>query len=511
MNSTLAQTHRRCRWSVSKRKLLGLIALLGVLPVGHVEAFSLLGPNSEWMDLEKGYRKPHDIGGPMNLGEGYRWNIPVITYGFDRSFLDYFGTNGVAAVEGAIAVLNGVPSASQVNLEATSTNVLGQNWKASALFLIDLKTQTLALLLEEMGLADSTRYCFCIRDFLRDSGSNYVFFVIQRSFDPATAQPSAYVNGELLSYQVVQHQPTPSATNVFCETAPFEVDPTSGGFWPVASLATEWAVSPYGMFATNLTRDDIGGLSYLLSGERIFAESLLPDIHLADSNTGPLVVTAYRPGVEKLTFIRHPAGPANGAFLPFTNRWLDVYLDSYGPAYQNVERVTTRPDILFTAQDLGPSTAWNITGTSNWANNADLNGNLGGAGPGVIQPPVTIAFNDGGPFYAAPSDASDRNSVPVFLWGSFDGTTNLPVVYPEAQALFAPTQVHFRLLLGGLARDFHWPLAGPAYGRFLLQTTTNLSSWATLATLTNSGAPFQYQFQGGTSESARFFRTVPQF
>ena len=77
----------------------------------------MLGPYADWMDLNKSYRLPGDIGGPMNLGEGYRWNVPVITYGFERSFLDYFGTNGVAAVESAIQTLNQVPSASQINLQ----------------------------------------------------------------------------------------------------------------------------------------------------------------------------------------------------------------------------------------------------------------------------------------------------------------------------------------------------------------------------------------------------------
>ncbi len=64
----------------------------------QARAFSLLGPYASWMDTAKSYRQPGDIGGPMNVGEGYRWNLPVISYGFERSFLDYFGTNGVAAV-----------------------------------------------------------------------------------------------------------------------------------------------------------------------------------------------------------------------------------------------------------------------------------------------------------------------------------------------------------------------------------------------------------------------------
>ena len=68
-------------------------------------AFSLLGPFEPWMTTNLGFINNFDdgvdIGGPKNIGEGYRWNIPVITYGYDQSFFDYFGSNGVTAVESA--------------------------------------------------------------------------------------------------------------------------------------------------------------------------------------------------------------------------------------------------------------------------------------------------------------------------------------------------------------------------------------------------------------------------
>jgi hypothetical protein len=55
--------------------------------VGHlskVQAFALLGPYANWMDVTNGFRQPGDIGGPMNVGEEYRWNVPVVTYGFEK-------------------------------------------------------------------------------------------------------------------------------------------------------------------------------------------------------------------------------------------------------------------------------------------------------------------------------------------------------------------------------------------------------------------------------------------
>ncbi len=78
--------------------LLQTAALL-TLSVARVGAFSLLGPYADWMDQTLAYKQPGDIGGPMDINEEYRWNVPVVTYAFDQSFLDYFGSNGAAAVE----------------------------------------------------------------------------------------------------------------------------------------------------------------------------------------------------------------------------------------------------------------------------------------------------------------------------------------------------------------------------------------------------------------------------
>ena len=63
------------------------------------------------MDSTKGFRMGKDVGGPMDINAEYRWNVPVITYGFDQSFLDYFGTNGVIAATPASGVHTSVVSA----------------------------------------------------------------------------------------------------------------------------------------------------------------------------------------------------------------------------------------------------------------------------------------------------------------------------------------------------------------------------------------------------------------
>ncbi len=503
----LMTIRKRFKWQL-------LMIALFTGPVGGF-AFSLLGPYADWMDVQKGYQLAGDLGGPMNIGEGYRWNLPVVTYGFDRSFLDYFGSNGVATVEEAIGMLNALPPASSIVLTNYPLAIRGVNNTANALNLADLKSVTLCFLLEQMGLADPIRYAYCIRDFQSyPPGTNYIFDVIQRNFDPASAQPSGFVNGEGYSYYIHVSALSPPPTNVFCEAIAIPVDlpGNAARFVPAASVP-----SVPGVFLTGLSRDDVGGLRYLLSGSQVRCESLLPDVHLAGTNDGSLVQTADRPGIEKVTFVRHPYGSLNGEFEPFTNQWTDVYYGWDGPVYQEVERDTTSPDILFTGSDFGVGLAVTRTGTTNWANNATLNDNSGGAGPGVVQPPITLTYNTVGSFFVNTWDPSSNiysldlsNASPGFRWASFDGSTNLPVLYPDVQIAFQPTQVEFRLLLNGGTNDFHWLLSGAAYGRFFFQTATNLRDWVTLTILTNSGGVFNYQFQAATNEASRFFRTIQQ-
>src|SRR5262245_23466652 len=196
------------RSSVVKLALKTFLAL--TLVAARVQAFSLLGPYADWMQQSNSFRL-NDIGGPMNLGEEYRWNVPVLTYAFDQSFLDYFGTNGVAAVESAIGILNNLPPASQINPSNYPFYAGDYHFAAEAQQLLDVKSTALGLLIEQLGLAQPTRFTFCLRDF-SFAGGGFTATVIQRNFDPITLVASSNVNNTLYSYYF-QHWFNPSQTN----------------------------------------------------------------------------------------------------------------------------------------------------------------------------------------------------------------------------------------------------------------------------------------------------------
>jgi len=111
----------------------GLLGIFLAITATCAREFSLLSPYAPWMDEAKSFRQPGlDIGGPMNIDEGYRWTAPVVTYGFDASFLEYFGSNGVVAVESAIELLNNHRPASQLDPAGYPTQVLRVNSQAAS-------------------------------------------------------------------------------------------------------------------------------------------------------------------------------------------------------------------------------------------------------------------------------------------------------------------------------------------------------------------------------------------
>ena len=494
------------------------------LSAPNAGAFALLGPVQPWMQTTNGVIFPGDIGGPMCISNEYRWNVPVMTYGFDQSFLDYFGTNGVAAVGSAIQILNDLPPASQIvpaNFPLDSTYV---NYEAQSLSLYDLKSETLSLLLEHMGLASPTRYVYVLKqwdssllppnpnefsDPLTWPDGTIPEFVLQRNFDPQTFNASTYVNDTIYSaYIGIQ----PNQYDMIS----FAVDPLAPTYTAVADFPQN-----AGLFYRGLTYDDVGGLAYLLSTNNINYENLLPGIVGVGTNANSFVNGAWRPGVDKITFIRQPVDSQSGAFLPTTNYFTDSYITNGVLMQQQMARVISRPEFLFSAGDVTDGRPevpfYSRTGMTNWLNSATANGNTNGAGPGVIQPQVQIVFNKLGlQFYGGgniPDDAPLTYESTQQSYGSFDSSTNSPIIYPASQSGTNQFTVRLWLEMGIYpnlsTRSFAWKPTSTPGAQFLFQTSTNLTDWVTLSTNSNDGSITTY-FLNNPKSPSRYYRLVPQ-
>jgi hypothetical protein len=427
----------------------------------------------------------------MNLGEEYRWNVPVVYYGFTPEFLNYFGQRGVDEVEKAVKFLNDLPPATQLNLDNYPLTSQRVNHRAQALGLVDVKSEALSLMIQGMGICDPTRYVFTLRTrWTPPMQTNYL--VIKRNFDPVTWQHSSFVNGVLWTYNTIVDNAT-GIPDALAVTQPVDPLALSGIInAPVTSGFAEGNfLLQFGGFWTGLTRDDVGGLKYIYrqvnynvenAPVNAFAGSFgtssggsggspwtIPAPPPTNAPPGTVANTnfinvALRSGIEKIRFQRANFDSLLGIFEPFTNSWTDTIITNGRAFSQSLSRAQLIPDILFDASDLEGSDnnggAILVDGITfqTWVNNEAVNGLQGGGdlGPGVIQPsfgPPTVAlvftFNSVGPIFVNgpfPNFLSEVEAGRSFIWGSFDGSTNEPVVYPvgtsiqqiEAQVLGSP-------------------------------------------------------------------------
>lgn len=475
-----------------------LVLAIVVLAVGawSVCAFTLIGPFAPWQTSALGYNLRNvDIGGPMTLSEGYRWNVPIINYAFDSSFLNYFGSNGVVAVERAIRILNDLPPVSLIVSNGDNLLVRGDqvpfetrrfNGDAEVLGLIDLKSHALTLLLEEMGLAQPERYVYTLRSRQTQTIGDTTFtnyLTVQRNYNPLTFRPTNSVNLTPYGYQIFDPiRPGDYASAV--EIPPglaendgeFAYSSVASGFGnPDLEVGQDLGDGQFlfsgllpGQFFTGLTFDDVGGLRFLYHTNNLKVENLLPDViggvpasgsspwapFLGITNfffgtnafffntnvfgTNNLRIQGLRPGVNKLHFQRVNYDSLLGqTFTPITNRFTDTTISNSAPVIQPVERRITQPDVLFLAADLGVTTPFPFpvlarrTDTTGWQNNDAINGNAAQAGPGVITPQVQISFSDQLPFFIDTTPSFFGSFFGTILWGSFDGSDNPPIIFPD--------------------------------------------------------------------------------
>lgn len=434
--------------------------------------FTLLGPgggegvaaknwqlpaaNASW---SIGYNLAGDIGAPVDLLAAYRWNTPVVTYAFDGDFIRYFGRDGMKAVDDAMRILNDVPATTKMSddLSEFPLNTTHLNFEAAQLGLMDLKSVALQFMMEEIGLADPVRWNFSIRHRINIVPSNNgIYDVIKFNYDPVTLRTSSYINGTLWTYEIFESIPAKVSATVPIP-ATFGNDIIN---FPVAAGDSALTVSS-GYYYTGLTRDDLGGIRFLLDPHNIVAETLLAgtvpgsgpwNIFVGTNFTTNIVAigtnnaasAGLRGGVNNVRFRKVLFDALLGTtFTPITIDSPDRVVVGTGQVVnQTVRRTVALPDIIFTVADTYPAAFGARSTTAGWLNNDALNGITLLGGPGVISPPIVITFNTQNPilenitpsFITEPS-VTDTNSRLFGLvgpvWASFDGSTNAPIIYPE--------------------------------------------------------------------------------
>src|SRR5437870_8779689 len=270
---------------------------------GYGRAFSLLGQFPAWQTaavygggFRLGYALPGDIGGPQRLNEGYRWNLPVIYYAFDKSFINYFGARGMQEIEKAIAVFNDLPAMTDIPNDSNFFYINGQrvpydttrvNFDAQAIGLLDIKSIAMHFIIEELGLAEPERWAWTLagRDVITVTPppniTNYTVFHL--NFDPISLRGSPYVNGVLYGYEIFEtaNPNISDAVETFDVLATFPFSSVAGGnsVFAISGPTTFFSTNALffngaGGFYTGLTHDDVGGLRWLYNTNNLAVENL---------------------------------------------------------------------------------------------------------------------------------------------------------------------------------------------------------------------------------------------
>ncbi|MCX6922366.1 MAG: hypothetical protein NT154_03995, partial [Verrucomicrobia bacterium] len=350
-------------------RLFKQVAWMGVLAawLPAAQAFSLLGPfNETWQIADLGYNINGDIGGPKNIGEDYRRNAPVLYYAFDETFIDYFGTNGMAAVDQAFAILNKLKPVSSYSADLSEIPLEAQrmNHTAAALNLIDLKSMTLALLMEQMGLADPIRYAWTLHDRVVGAncpvGNDYLVTKRNYAILPSNLnqlQYSSYVNNVLYSYYIREFCANPPPGLPLSQAVPIPLDVPVNAFRynPVSSFQFSSLVS--GAFYTGLTRDDVAGLRYLLgtnhvhwedvpANSSVFVPSNAPAL-LVTSNLTLLATQSLTNTDDGLTALYPGLAIVPGSTTTWFSNVATANISGYYTNYP-IEPVGTPPHLIFT-------------------------------------------------------------------------------------------------------------------------------------------------------------------
>jgi Putative Ig domain len=268
-----------------------------------------------------------DLGGPKNIGQGYRRNDPVLYYAYDQNFSDFFGAQGEAAADQAYAIMNNVFTNRPNGVDGYSPNLTEFpfnsqhfNGMAQGLFLTDLKSVTLHLLVEQMGLAEPERFTWTLHNrFVGPSPpscpENIQYLVVQRNYN-TTDQPltgpqtgtlySPYVNNILYTYGIADKCSLAvpiwqAISEVFGVQEPGAPEFTAvaandnEGAWYESSLEDAGPTNIFGGgglvaggFYTGLTEDDVAGLRYLMTTNNIVFEAPAAGTQLEATNTRDL-------------------------------------------------------------------------------------------------------------------------------------------------------------------------------------------------------------------------------
>ena len=300
------------------------------------------------------------MGTPKHRTRFFRLSTPYLTYGYDTSFVRFFGQEGIAAIDDAMRVVNDLFEPEDGSYNGVSSLNLNNggfganfatywlNVTASNESLIDMKSVTLGYMVNMLGLGNPHRYGFTAYELDNNMTAGLGTAIIRTKnnnydpIDPINTGLTDTINGVQYSYRLVHNQPSGLNLSTFTawntlniDMEEYTADSDGNEFSAVAGIldafygATDIAwVSPpsqfnYGVYYDRLnasggifqprhalTLDDAGGLKYLY-GTNTLAMEYNPHNLVAPADYVGGVQAAYSQQNSLLTSNGRSTRPGN--------------------------------------------------------------------------------------------------------------------------------------------------------------------------------------------------------
>jgi len=218
----------------------------------------------------------------------------------------------------------------------------------------------------------------------------------------------------------------------------------SGEYLPIPVGQCGWKILQ--ILATNVTvtsnlvasatnTDGFTATQYII---RRFTNHIFKVQPIVCSNTPAADAVGLYQGIENIKFVRANFDSLIGQFFqPVTNTYTMTMVTNSQLVTRRYHRIAAQPDFLFTTEDRTSFNGGFALNRSVSFNQDNILPNL--AGPGTIEPPVTVTLNRSAPIFDIFNPTGflvgETNHVKFFAWGSFDASTNDPVVYPNGTSI----------------------------------------------------------------------------
>jgi len=198
-----------------------------------------------------------------------------------------------------------------------------------------------------------------------------------------------------------------------------------------------------------------------------------------------------------------------------TFEFTDTYILDGTRRQQQLVRTVRRPDIVFSARDLGPypNSVFPVAFVRSSPNWTVPERDASQAGPGTLQGSVTITFAKMGvgyinefPGYTTEGSVIGGRFFAPFKWGWFNGSIAPIISFPIGVAQGFPSVLRVEENIPESPDLIFWNLSGYPNVEYTIESSVDLRNWSEYQRVSSPSGGYSFTTSKTTNEPVRFFR-----